>query len=592
MPPIYHWDHPHGHETLQNIVKKTVPKWKNGLRENQLKYVPAILDCKDVLCVEVTGGGKSAAFSVPILIHNEVSANPSLYPHFSSRKFAVGVIVTPTKGLAGDIVKELRDLRISALAYTPQRKTEARKNGENLAKEIISCTRWQLTFATNLIYACAEEGHLLYEWGLSFRKAFGFVGVYFRGILPSTISIFTLSATLPPGEHTRLVCKNLGFTRDNFITIRNSNERKNIEISFEPLQNAVSGKSFPQLLQYIIPKHKTIIHCSTIDQVLRVFLYLWNSLLRTLTFFDAFAYTVSETVQRIGRVGRILEMATRAVVLVQPRQVTAAQKQLSGKKKKDKHMEQAKARVITEEVCLVAAFNREFQLSEPNALLDCHDASRHLYCSLCRTRYTDYSADFPTPTYPADAAFPPPFLTPIAPAKSKSLPKYSKEHRAMMEQRLRDFGHKIWRENYEKTEYSHLPKLAFFPSSVSKLVLTHLHSINETSDLLNIIGPQGWRFSFEYGSDLVTLVSEIRDLLPKRKGKGKGSMAKGSQSNRKRRRADSSSDEDARWSADDNSDLEDDPMEHSVPSSPRRPPPKRQILTDVTNTLPLCGNYG
>ncbi|KAF9018340.1 hypothetical protein BDZ89DRAFT_1044553 [Hymenopellis radicata] len=37
---------------------------------------------RDVFCIEATGGGKSALFSVPIIVYNEVSKNPTLYPRF------------------------------------------------------------------------------------------------------------------------------------------------------------------------------------------------------------------------------------------------------------------------------------------------------------------------------------------------------------------------------------------------------------------------------------------------------------------------------------------------------------------------------
>ncbi|KAJ6472672.1 hypothetical protein C8R47DRAFT_1145829 [Mycena vitilis] len=62
----------------------------------------AMLDGVDVLCCTATGDGKSAAFSVPILVLNEYNANPALYPAgLPTRKQPVGLVITPTKGLAG-----------------------------------------------------------------------------------------------------------------------------------------------------------------------------------------------------------------------------------------------------------------------------------------------------------------------------------------------------------------------------------------------------------------------------------------------------------------------------------------------------------
>ena len=51
-----------------------------------------------------TGDGKSAAFQVPILVHDEIAQHPELCPGFKARKKAVGIVVMPTKGLGMNIV--------------------------------------------------------------------------------------------------------------------------------------------------------------------------------------------------------------------------------------------------------------------------------------------------------------------------------------------------------------------------------------------------------------------------------------------------------------------------------------------------------
>jgi hypothetical protein len=89
-------------------VKKVVPAW-NGLRPVQADLVSAILD-SDGFCCTATGDGKSA-FSIPILVLNEYNANSTSYPAgLRTRVGPVGVAVTPTKGLANNIVRELNIL--------------------------------------------------------------------------------------------------------------------------------------------------------------------------------------------------------------------------------------------------------------------------------------------------------------------------------------------------------------------------------------------------------------------------------------------------------------------------------------------------
>ncbi|KAK0434388.1 uncharacterized protein EV420DRAFT_416771 [Desarmillaria tabescens] len=113
MASSYRWQHPHGLEILQGIVKRLVPSWKDGLTDIQALAVSRILGGEDVLLCTTTGSGKSASFAIPILVHQELSRNPTAYPRFRCRKLPVGIVVTPTNGLAANIVCILSPLPIS-----------------------------------------------------------------------------------------------------------------------------------------------------------------------------------------------------------------------------------------------------------------------------------------------------------------------------------------------------------------------------------------------------------------------------------------------------------------------------------------------
>jgi hypothetical protein len=121
--------------------------------------------------------------------------------------FPLGLVVTPTKGLSANIVsfhncrkfvfltvwlafkvKELENLRMSALAYCKKTMTEARKAGHKLAIDIKECKRWGIVcidpehlrdsewreitewhvFRSNVIFGCVDEAHIIKEWGLLF----------------------------------------------------------------------------------------------------------------------------------------------------------------------------------------------------------------------------------------------------------------------------------------------------------------------------------------------------------------------------------------------------------------------------------------
>lgn len=77
----------------------------NGLHAVQLELISAILDGQDVLCCTATGDGKSAAFSIPFLVLLEYDKLLEVYPAgLPMWTRPVGMVITPTKGLADNIV--------------------------------------------------------------------------------------------------------------------------------------------------------------------------------------------------------------------------------------------------------------------------------------------------------------------------------------------------------------------------------------------------------------------------------------------------------------------------------------------------------
>ncbi|KAJ7675499.1 hypothetical protein B0H17DRAFT_945885 [Mycena rosella] len=104
MAPRYRWRDPPGRRTITAIVKKLLPQWKNGLYPDQHNLVTRVLDGESILCCMLTGGGKSAIFSIPILILCEMAHNPRLYPDLPTCPLPQEIVVTPTKGLSANIV--------------------------------------------------------------------------------------------------------------------------------------------------------------------------------------------------------------------------------------------------------------------------------------------------------------------------------------------------------------------------------------------------------------------------------------------------------------------------------------------------------
>ena len=111
------WQDPIGLEMIQTIVKKIISTWTDGLHPVQLELVSAILSGQDIPHCTATGDGKSAAFTVPALVLLEYNAHPDAYPTgLPTRKRPVCVVITPTNGLANNIV---RFLPFSHVAHSP-----------------------------------------------------------------------------------------------------------------------------------------------------------------------------------------------------------------------------------------------------------------------------------------------------------------------------------------------------------------------------------------------------------------------------------------------------------------------------------------
>ncbi|THV01139.1 P-loop containing nucleoside triphosphate hydrolase protein [Dendrothele bispora CBS 962.96] len=298
VPPV-NFRSNEGRQALETIIKKRIPQWTSGLRDFQQDSIPIILDNQDLFAITATGNGKSALFAVPILVHLEISENMDLYPKFSSpiRKKPVGIVVTPTKGLANNIVDELNiQFGISGFAYTEENISQIRKEHRDIVQELIDC-KYQIVcvdpehlrnpewmritdsqpFRSNVIFGCVEEAHVIDEWGLNFRPLFRLVGSFIRGRLPSLLSIFAITATMEPGAPFDSVCSTLGFSGPKFNLIRQSNECPNVEISVKTLSSALGGQEFPELIPYLNQCRKTIIHIRTLELGYRVFLYLFKN---------------------------------------------------------------------------------------------------------------------------------------------------------------------------------------------------------------------------------------------------------------------------------------------------------------------------
>ncbi|KAJ7749928.1 P-loop containing nucleoside triphosphate hydrolase protein, partial [Mycena metata] len=349
-------------------------------------------------------------------------------------------------------------------------------------------------FRENISFTSVDETHLIDEWGGGeFRPSFRHVGNFVRGRLPPDVSLSGLSATLIPGAATRTVCKSLGFQSGSFHLYRRSNERENLQILLHTLTHTLGGDSFPDLLQYLASKRKTIIYCATIELCWRVYIFLLRLLppgprrltrirlyhamcwpdenektvelmrndpmcqiiVSTVAFGQGFnvpsifdsiqlgvAKTVSQTLQQGGRAGRDPATIGRMIILVQAAALKSAQKYLarhnSDSRKPAKNsknlttMNNEKALMLTATICLNVLLNKMFGNSTPGSSLDCIARVRRLPCSNCLPRFVG-SIEYPPSPLPSGTQRLRPFSLPKpkTPVPQRHRPKNTKLTRKM-----------------------------------------------------------------------------------------------------------------------------------------------------------------
>ncbi|KAJ7034199.1 hypothetical protein C8F04DRAFT_1102637 [Mycena alexandri] len=83
------------------------------------------------------------------------------------------MVVTPSKGLANNIVLELTKLGIPAFAYSRETLANSRRTGINLTRLVKQCAKWRV-LCVDPEHLCANEWREITEWPI-FRSSLLFV---------------------------------------------------------------------------------------------------------------------------------------------------------------------------------------------------------------------------------------------------------------------------------------------------------------------------------------------------------------------------------------------------------------------------------
>ncbi|PBK83327.1 hypothetical protein ARMGADRAFT_945114, partial [Armillaria gallica] len=96
-----------GSDAVKLIVSQHITQWNKGLHDFQQEYIPYIFNNDNLLICMAMGDEKSSFVTVSILIYLRVHSNLNSYKGFEAKKLLVRIIMTPTIGLAENIVHDL-----------------------------------------------------------------------------------------------------------------------------------------------------------------------------------------------------------------------------------------------------------------------------------------------------------------------------------------------------------------------------------------------------------------------------------------------------------------------------------------------------
>lgn len=253
------------------------------------------------------------------------------------------------------------------------------------------------------------------------------------------------------------------------------------------------------------------------------------------------------------------------------------------RKKNPKPMEHAKALVLTEKQCYIAALNRIYQ-NPPleTTTKDCITAQRRLPCSLCAV-CNNVTLAFPGPALPPGVKLPlfiHPTVEPISMLDKKL--KLTAKKRERAEPVLVEFGETVRRAERKNIAHRNRPKSSFFPASIIRSILDTLLALDSVTNLGT--AAQSWVFSRRYIVRLYVVVHQLRSTINSQRETARVERNAKQRAARQKKKGAYVSEAEDELEAEGESEESDDEIDEHPRSSPVPPSPKRRRrVLEVTN---------
>ena len=239
------------------------------LRKHQVDPIKDILSGRDTFVIAPTGSGKSAIFQVPALlraggwtlvIEPTIALMLDQVHRLQQRGIMAYHLASDNKGERGDLLDRVSSRQIQFLYTTPEQ-----LRTEFMQMVLDEYPPWLVV---------VDEAHCITEWGgISFRPAYGEIGMWLEGIEPRpTVAAFTATA---PMSYRQEIVDVLKMQKVHYHIL--SLARNNLKLIVSDCTGMTLPKKLKRVkreIEHYLGDGSAVIYCSTRSHVDQVYNHL------------------------------------------------------------------------------------------------------------------------------------------------------------------------------------------------------------------------------------------------------------------------------------------------------------------------------
>ncbi|KAI0348994.1 P-loop containing nucleoside triphosphate hydrolase protein [Trametes cingulata] len=270
---------PEGQHFVTDIIQ---PALHYEPHNYQLDGICKSLDGIDLLAILATGSGKTAYFTMDMLVLQALSKKPRTAQWGGAVPYNPAMIVVyPTVGLETKMARTFETAGLPSVIINHDTAGAAHLEGRNLWEGVVTKSAMILLspemlssdsfesllqkrkFSSRLCALGVDEVHLCNSWGESFCPCFRQIGLAQR-CMPTSTDLILVTATLAAGLLTMNIINSFGLCPREYHLIRRSNLRPDVRVIIRTLTCGPAGPAYPDFRWVLSSTRKMIIFCPTI----------------------------------------------------------------------------------------------------------------------------------------------------------------------------------------------------------------------------------------------------------------------------------------------------------------------------------------